>query len=227
MPKIGKFFYHSVTTDILIFTLKSISERFDPKFKILLVKRAKNPFQDYWALPGGFVTEHEDLLDCAVRELKEETNFKVTKKQLRELGTYGRPKRDPRGRVITIAYYAILPWHKSKLKAATDTKEVEWFDVDSPPNLAFDHAVILKDAIARLRKDGVSRETVAQFLPTEFTLPEFRKSIEAINGEKMKDIEKRNLYRWIKVFAEKTGEKEHKLPGEKQGVAADLYKRKD
>ena len=93
----------AVTVDIVILTVV------EGILKVLLIQRGQGPFRDAWALPGGFVLENEDLYDAALRELKEETNISGTRMHLEQLGTYGTPDRDPRMRVVTVAYWAVVP----------------------------------------------------------------------------------------------------------------------
>lgn len=111
--------------------------------KILLIKRGKEPFNGYWALPGGFVDMHEDLETAASRELKEETGLDLRK--LTQFRAYGKPERDPRHRTISVVYYAVIERVPETIKAGDDADEAAWFDLSSLPNLAFDHKHILAD----------------------------------------------------------------------------------
>jgi len=129
----------SVTTDILVFTIE------DKKLKILLIKRKNPPFKGRWAIPGGFVEMDEDLEECALRELKEETG--VEKANLIQLHTFGKPDRDPRTRVITVAYITFIPYNQLQFKANSDAKQARLFPVYTLPKLAFDHNEIIKFAI--------------------------------------------------------------------------------
>lgn len=128
-----------VTADIIL-----IKET-HPK-QILLIKRKKDPFKDSWALPGGFVEENEDLETAARRELEEETQIKIPR--LQQLKTYGKPFRDPRGHVISVAYLGIVN-EETEAKASDDAKECNWFKINDLPTLAFDHIKIIKDAIQK------------------------------------------------------------------------------
>nr|WP_317631695.1 NUDIX hydrolase [uncultured Flavobacterium sp.] len=132
--RVSKIF---VTVDIVLFKAEN---------QILLIKRKNDPFKDCWALPGGFVDENEDLEVAALRELEEETTIKLEK--LSQLGAYGKPFRDPRSHVVSIAYFANVD-KNIIAKAADDAKEAKWFTVTNLPELAFDHAEIIKDAIAK------------------------------------------------------------------------------
>ena len=140
---IHKYEKPSVTADIVIYTIQN------NELKILLVKRGIEPFKNKWAIPGGFVRIHESLEDAAKRELEEETGVKDV--YLEQLYSFGDPKRDPRGRVITVAYMALINSEKIKLKAATDVSEVQWFSIKKIPQLAFDHKKILDYSLKRLK----------------------------------------------------------------------------
>src|SRR4029077_12632105 len=131
-----------VTVDIVIFTIQSGA------LQVLLVNRAAAPFQGQFAIPGGFVHEDEDLDQAALRELREETG--VTDVYLEQLYSFGDAGRDPRGRVITVAYFALISSDRP-LKAGTDAAEAQWWPMDKLPTLAFDHAKILDYALERLR----------------------------------------------------------------------------
>ncbi len=116
--------------------------------RTLLIRRQKEPFAGSWALPGGFVDENERLADAARRELEEETGVQV--RDLEQLYTAGDPGRDPRGWTVSVVFLARADAKKVKAKAADDAKEVKWFALDDLPPLAFDHAMILGRAQARL-----------------------------------------------------------------------------
>ncbi len=132
-----------VTVDIVIFTIQS------EELKVLLVKRGIPPFKGQLALPGGFVHEDESLDEAAMRELREETG--VSDVFLEQLYSFGEPGRDPRERIITVAYYALISADRSQLAAGTDTTEAAWWPVSKLPALAFDHRKILDYALERLR----------------------------------------------------------------------------
>src|SRR5262249_50236150 len=125
----------SVTVDIVLFTIR------DRQLQLLLIKRSAKPFENRYALPGGFVQPAESVDAAAVRELREETG--VDKIYLEQLYTFGDPKRDPRGRVITVAYYALAP-HTQSLHAGTDASDAGWFPLSGLPPLAFDHRKIVE-----------------------------------------------------------------------------------
>ena len=120
----------------------------DKRSRVLLIKRAQNPFEGRWAIPGGFVEEGETLAEAARRELKEETGLVVG--ELEQLYTAGNPGRDPRGWTISVTYLVCDDAKNMKPKAGDDAKRVKWFPLDELPPLAFDHAMILERARARI-----------------------------------------------------------------------------
>ena len=132
----------ALTVDVVILTR-------EPRPRVLLIRRKRDPFAGSWALPGGFVDENERLADAARRELREETGVVLT--DIEQLYTAGDPGRDPRGWTVTVAYLARVNPSEVKPVAADDAGAVGWFPIDNPPALAFDHAMILGRAAARLR----------------------------------------------------------------------------
>ena len=172
-----------VTVDIVLFTIR------EGLLHVLLIKRLIKPFENRYAIPGGFVLEGESLDAAAKRELQEETN--VSDVYLEQLYTFGEPKRDPRGRVITVAYYALVP-NTQTLRAGTDAKEAGWFPLTDVPPLAFDHAAILEYARQRLRNKLDYTNVGFELLPEKFTLSELQSVHEAILGEQ---LDKRNFRR--------------------------------
>lgn len=134
----------SVTVDIVLFTFAQ------DRLQVLLIRRGREPFAGAWALPGGFIEINESLEDAAARELWEETGVKDI--FLEQLATFGDPDRDPRGRVISVAYIALAGAEiMATTRAGDDASAAAWFDVYDPPRLAFDHAHILDVALQRLR----------------------------------------------------------------------------
>ncbi|WP_420397727.1 NUDIX hydrolase [Nioella sp.] len=181
----------AVTADICIFSIR------EGTLKVLLIQRLIDPFKDCWAIPGGFIKMDEDLVVGAARELEEETG--VSGVPLEQLGAYGAPDRDPRERVITVAFMALVPSDQMVLAAATDAADAQWFDMDELPPLAFDHATILADARARLADKVTNRVTETaksafQFLPQKFTLAQAQAVFETLKGE---PLDKRNFRKWI------------------------------
>ena len=112
---------------------------------VLLIKRKYAPFKGNWAIPGGFVLNNESLEDAVERELFEETGIKIN--YLEQLYTFGMPDRDPRGRVVSIAYFALVRPDAFKIAASTDAEQAQWFNINELPELSFDHNKILKAAI--------------------------------------------------------------------------------
>ena len=162
----------SVTVDIVIFTIK------DNDLKVLLVKRGIEPFKGKWAIPGGFVRMHESLEEAAKRELEEETGVKDV--YLEQLYTFGEPKRDPRGRVITVSYVALINSNKIKLSASTDVSEAKWFSASDCPTLAFDHKTILEYALKRIKWKFEYTTVAFSMLPDKFTLTDLQKLYEIV-----------------------------------------------
>lgn len=177
----------SVTTDIVIFTLR------ESQVHVLLIQRRDPPFAGMWALPGGFVNLDENLEDAAQRELEEETGLKEG--YLEQLYTYGHPDRDPRGRVITIAYFALIAADAAfHAEGGSDATRAAWHPVEHLPDLAFDHAEIITYAARRLRYKLEYTAVGFELLPEEFTLTELQTTYEIILGEK---LDKRNFRRRI------------------------------
>ena len=175
-----------VTVDVVILTIQ------EHQLKVLLVKRGIPPFEDQFALPGGFVHQEESLEAAAMRELQEETG--TADVYLEQLYTFGDPGRDPRGRVVTVAYYALIRPTESPLTAGTDAKEARWFAVAELPTLAFDHQVIVDIAVTRLRNKLEYTTIGFELLPPAFTLTELQTIYETILGKK---LDKRNFRRRI------------------------------
>lgn len=193
----------AVTADVAVFTVRN------DELQVLLIKRALKPFQGEWALPGGFVGPEEGLQAAAARELQEESG--VSGVYLEQLFTFGEPDRDPRERVITVAYYALIPSDTVELKAASDAEGVAWFSVDKSPELAFDHDEILEMALDRL-KAKLEYSTIAlQLMPEAFTLTELQHVYELIAREA---IDKRNFRKRILAFdvIEPTGDEKREGP---------------
>ncbi len=174
-----------VTVDIVLFTIR------DRSLHLLLIRRLAKPFESRYALPGGFVLEEESLDAAAARELREEAG--VDKVYLEQLYTFGEPKRDPRGRVITVAYYALVP-HTQVLRAGTDAADAAWFPLARIPALAFDHRKIVEYAHQRIRNKLDYTGVGFELLPDKFTLSELQLVHEAILGE---TLDKRNFRRKV------------------------------
>jgi len=183
----------ALTVDIALFTVTGTLQNL--KLQVLLIERGEEPFAGHWALPGGFVGEDEDLNAAAARELKEETG--VAEATVEQVGAIGTPGRDPRGHVVTILYAGLTPGDRHQLVATGDARNVRWFTVGGTeplPPLAFDHAELLKKALAHLRHRLREAPICFNLLPERFTLSELQKLIETLLG---REIDRRNFRRRI------------------------------
>lgn len=177
----------ALTVDVVIFSLRA------GQLQALLVQRRSEPFAGMWALPGGFVRMDESLEAAAARELEEESGVRGA--YLEQLYTYGDPQRDLRGRVVSVAYFALVPGDAPlRPEGGSDASQARWFPVDGLPPLAFDHAEIVSYALRRLRYKLEYSAVGFELLPGEFTLSELQHTYEIILGEK---LDKRNFRRRI------------------------------
>lgn len=188
MPYTYEYPRPALTVDCVIFGLDESN-----KLKILLIQRALEPFKGDWALPGGFVDMEEDLEAAALRELEEETG--VRNVFIEQLYTFGQPERDPRGRVVSVAYYALVNLGEHPVQASSDADYVDWFELDQLPQLAFDHDRIVELAIARLRGKVRYQPIGFELLPEQFTLSQLQKLYETILG--VEELNKRNFRKRI------------------------------
>lgn len=177
-----------VTVDVVVFGLDGDT------LKVLLIKRGRpgTAFEGCWAIPGGFVNEHEDLEVAARRELREETHAEPS--YIEQLATFGKPGRDPRGHVISVAYMALVRCDSLVIQGDDDAKEAQWWPVTALPSLAFDHQEILGVALKRLRTKIRWYPVGLDLLPATFTLPDLQRVYETILG---KPLDKRNFRRKI------------------------------
>ena len=198
----GHFSGHGIAVDVVLFTIQGGT------LKVLLVKRQRPPYRGAWALPGGMV-EPEESVDAAVlRELQEETA--VGNIYLEQLYTFGDPDRDPRGRVVSVAYYALVNWQQFQLEVRRRVSEADWFPVKRLPQLAFDHRRIVDYALERLR-NKINYTTVSfQLLPRQFTLTELQGAYEVILGQR---LDKRNFRRKMLQLGILKGTREFKANG--------------
>jgi len=193
---------HAIAVDVVLFTIQA------GRLKVLLVKRQQAPYRGAWALPGGIVGPEESVDDAALRELQEETN--IGNVYLEQLYTFGEPNRDPRGRVITVSYYALVNWQQFQLKARKRVSQADWFAVKRLPELAFDHRRIVDYALERLR-NKLNYTTIGfQLLPKEFTLTELQGAYEVILGQR---LDKRNFRRKMLQLNILAGTKEFQANG--------------
>ncbi|MEM9943605.1 MAG: NUDIX domain-containing protein [Planctomycetota bacterium] len=176
----------ALTVDCVVFGLD------DEDLKILLIERGGAPFEGSWAIPGGFVEIDESLDVAARRELEEETGLK--KVFLEQLYTFGAPQRDPRERVVTVAYFALVRLSDHKVKAATDARQALWFSVDDLPKLAFDHDSIIQMAHDRLQAKVRYQPLGFELLPQKFTLRQLQQLYEVILD---RELDKRNFRKKI------------------------------
>ncbi len=167
-----KYPHPAVTTDCVIFGFDG------NELKVLLVERGIEPFKGCWALPGGFLNPYESAETGALRELKEETGIKNA--YIEQLHTYSTPDRDPRERVITIAYIALVKLQE--VKGGDDAADAKWFPVNNTPKLAFDHDLILRDALCRLRERIHFHPIGYDLLPEKFTMKALQTLYEAVLG---------------------------------------------
>ena len=165
------------------------------ELKVLLIQRALEPFKGKWALPGGFVHVDENLDDAARRELVEETGLEDI--YLEQLYTFGAVKRDPRERVVSVAYYALVKLSDHKAKAATDAANAQWCPVSRLPKLAFDHTEIVAMALTRLQSKVRYQPIGFELLPPKFTLSDLQHLYEAILGT---ELDKRNFRKKVLGF---------------------------
>lgn len=210
-----------VAVDIVIFTIQS------RELRVLLVKRGIPPFAGQFAIPGGFILAAESLDQAALRELQEETG--VADVYLEQLYSFGDPLRDPRGRVITVAYYALIAADRSPLAAGTDAADARWCAVRDLPPLAFDHRKILDYALERLRNKLEYTTVGFQLLPSRFTLSELQEVYETILAKK---LDKRNFRRKLALLKVLRPTREYRRAGRRPArlyefVAANFEKLKD
>ena len=171
-----------LAVDVVVFTI------LQGELKVLLIERAIEPFQGMWALPGGFVLKDESVDDAARRELVEETSVKDI--YLEQLYTFGAVDRDPRERVVSVAWYALVNIDDHSVQAQTDARDIGWFLVRDMPPLAFDHEVILSAALERLRGKVRYQPIGFELLPEKFTLRRLQHLYEVLLQQ---ELDKRNF----------------------------------
>ncbi|MCA9683631.1 MAG: NUDIX hydrolase [Myxococcales bacterium] len=186
MPFTYEYARPALTVDCVVFGID------EDDLQVLLIRRALEPFAGRWALPGGFVHLDENLEDAALRELQEETG--LDKVFLEQLYTFGDLDRDPRERVVTVAYYALVKLSDHKVKAATDATDAAWFAITDLPELAFDHQHIFDVALDRLRGKVRYQPIGFELLPRKFTLTQLQRMYETILERK---LDKRNFRKKI------------------------------
>lgn len=188
-----------VTVNVLIFTIEN------NLLKLLAIKRAKKPFEGFWALPGGVVDIKESLDSASERVLVEETG--ISNVYLEQLYTFGDPKRDPRERRINVSYFSLVPYDSIKLRAGGKAREAKWISIKNLPDLAFDHNEIAKYGLDRLKAKMGYSNIAFGLLNRSFRLSELQKVYEIVLGH---ELDKRNFRKKIMSLKllEATGKKE-------------------
>lgn len=192
----------ALTVDCVVFGFD------DNELKVLLIKRGIAPFKGKWALPGGFVRMEETIDKAARRELSEETG--LTNVFLEQLYTFGTVDRDPRERVVSVAYYALVKLAEHPAAGASDASDAAWFPVGRPPALAFDHAEILATALGRLRAKVRYEPIGFELLPAKFTLSQLQHLYEIVLQS---ELDKRNFRKKILGTRLLVPLKEHAIGG--------------
>jgi 8-oxo-dGTP diphosphatase len=189
MPYTYQYPRAALTVDCVVFGFD------EGELKVLLIERGLEPFKGRWALPGGFVRVDETLDEAARRELEEEAGLKNV--FLEQLYSFGAVDRDPRERVVSVAYYALVKLADFTTKAATDAADARWFPVSKVPKLAFDHAEILATALARLKGKVRYQPIGFELLPPRFTLSALQHLYEAVLRT---ELDKRNFRKKVLSF---------------------------
>jgi 8-oxo-dGTP diphosphatase len=182
MPHTYQYARPALTVDCVVFGFD------DGELKVLLIERGLPPFKGQWALPGGFVRVDETVDNAARRELEEETGLRGP--FLEQLYTFGDLKRDPRERIVSVAYYALVKLSLSQTRAATDAADARWFPVSKIPKLAFDHLTIFTTALKRLRGKLRYQPVGFELLPPKFTLSQLQHLYQTVLGA---TLDKRNF----------------------------------
>lgn len=206
----------SVTVDVVIFALSLAQE----DLQVLLIRRKQWPYQDQWGLPGGFIQLDESLEQAASRQLEAKTG--VTSVYMEQLYTFGALARDPRTRVITVTYFALVPYTSVKAAFARSEGQVAWRSVFDLEELAFDHVEIIEYAYRRLRYKLEYTTVGFELLPNEFTLTELQTAYEIILRE---SIDKRNFRR--KILSAEILEEVGSTSNATEGRPAKLYRYRD
>jgi 8-oxo-dGTP diphosphatase len=215
MPYTYEFARPALTVDIVVFGFDS--EYSDDDLKVMLIQRDLVPFEGGWALPGGFVRVDETLDDAARRELAEETGLKDI--YLEQLYTFGAIDRDPRERIVTVAYYALVNLEGHDVQASTDARNAAWFALSDLPELAFDHQQILDTAHQRLRGKVRYQPIGFELLPDRFTLRQLQHLYEVILD---RELDKRNFRK--KVLAMEIVKETKEIEKDVAHRAARLYR---
>lgn len=209
----------SVAVDLIVLTIRG------GRLEVLVVERNNPPFKSRLALPGGFVRSEEDFEAAALRELQEETSIEGV--SLEQVRTYGAPNRDPRGRIVSVAYLAFVPDPPAPV-AGTDAANAQWISIAEGRHLAFDHDIILHDAIARARTIMEHTPAALKFCHELFTLDELRTVYEAIWDLPLDPSDFRREVARIQGFVVPVGRRLHRLRNSsnalhRRGEARTLY----
>ncbi|WP_237153301.1 NUDIX hydrolase [Oryzibacter oryziterrae] len=175
----------AIATDIVVLALEGST------LGVLLIERGEEPHKGAWALPGGFLRPDETVEACGMRELQEETGIRA---EVDLVGVFSDPTRDPRERVVSIAYVACVDHRTTRLRAASDAAAAQWWPATDLPPIAFDHASILAAALAKAADLARHRPLAARLLPESFTLAELQEAQEALTGRR---VDKRNFRREV------------------------------
>ena len=187
----------AVTTDSIVFTIR------DAALHVLLIERGQEPYAGQWAFPGGFIEIDEDLHDAVARELEEETGLLDV--PLEQFYCFGTPGRDPRERVITVAYLALIPDPGGQPVADDDAADARWFPLSALPPLAFDHEDVIRTAYARLLERIEISDIALGMVGERFTLPDLQQVYEVISGD---TLDPDNFRDWVlsRGWIEQTGD---------------------
>jgi len=212
MAKVSKKYKFAViATDVAIFTIK------DNELNVLLIKMKKEPYSDCWALPGGLIDPKKSIDESAREHLLVKTGLRNI--YLEQLYTFGQVDRDPFGRVVSVAYFALIPDKGAELKTSKEYDEVKWFSANKLPKLAYDHKEMIALAVERLASKLEYTNIVYGLLPLEFSLGELQGVYEIILGEK---LDKRNFRK--KIFSLRLVKKTGRYEIGKANRPAELYK---
>ncbi len=195
-----KYKYAVIAADVAVFTVQN------RQLQVLLIEMEKEPFAGQWALPGGLIKSNESIDDAAARILQAKVNIKGV--YLEQLSTFGRVNRDPFGRVVSVAYFSLIPSQKQKIKTTNEYNNVAWFALKDLPSLAYDHEEMLRAAHEQLKKRLEYSNIACHLLPREFTLTDLQCLYEMILSHK---IDKRNFRKRLlqNHFLQTTGKKRH------------------
>lgn len=208
---VPKYKFAVIAVDVIIFTIK------DARLQVLLIKMKKKPYGNYWAAPGGLIGPKENCGEAAKRHLLEKAGIKNA--YLEQLYTFSEVGRDPFGRVVSVAHFALLPSSRLNLKTTEEYADVQWHPVGKLPQMAYDHKKIVDAAAKRLRAKLGYTNIVYNLLPESFTLTDLQRTYEIILGHK---LDKRNFRK--KILSLKLI---RKLKQQRKGAAnrpAELYK---